>query len=45
MENSQISNQNQNNEYIYWKSNYITKLLKSSIDRKNIAKELSKFII
>jgi len=45
MENAQISNHAQKNEYIYCKANDITKLLKTPIDRRNIAKELSKFVI
>lgn len=34
-----------NNEYIYCRASDITKLLKTPIDRRNIAKELSKYNI
>ena len=42
MENNSNVNQGQNSDYIYCKASDITKLLKTPIDRKNIAKELSK---
>ena len=43
MDNNLNINQNQNPEYVHCRASDITRILKTPIDRKNIAKELSKF--
>ncbi len=45
MENDNNINQGQNREFIYCRASDITRLLKTPMDRKNIAKELSKYLI
>ena len=45
MESNNSNNQNQNQGYIYCRASDITKMLKTPMDRKNIAKELSKYFI
>ena len=44
MEDNNNNNINQINEYVNCKASDIVRLLKTKIDRKNIAKELSKKI-
>ena len=44
MENNN-NNQGQNNGYEYYRASGIKKLLKTPMDRRNIAKELSKYYI
>ena len=44
MEDIQNNPNNKNNSYVNCRASDITKLLKTPIDRKNIAKELSKSI-
>lgn len=43
MNNNLNRNPNQNPEYIHCRASDITRLLKTPIDRRNIAKELSKY--
>ena len=45
MDNNNNNNQIQNPGYIYCRASDITKMLKTPMDRKNIAKELSKYFI
>lgn len=45
MESNNSNNKNQNQGYIYCRASDITKMLKTPMDRKNIAKELSKYFI
>jgi hypothetical protein len=45
MEDNQNNEQNINNGFIHCRASDITKLLRTQIDRRNIARELSKCFI